>query len=222
MNISKIHIGDVIKNYYELCNALEVPIKGGCSKKCQLNDFKRYFDWEKEGQKFIITKIYESPLEKVINRGNNLGHYRIDNGTYCVDKSLNMKFGVYKIQLGNDVYIGSTINNFRQRYTQHYQNRDNLMPHTQEMIQNGGKYEILWVAPQETTEDDVRIKEQYFIDTYKSNPQYNVINGKDVDIPKFRKKKIKKKKITIKANDYEFARQLLKQNGIEIFEEQVS
>ena len=39
----------------------------------RLEEFKRYFDWEKSGQKFIVTDIYDTPLTKEDKRklGNN-------------------------------------------------------------------------------------------------------------------------------------------------------
>ena len=43
---------------------LKQEVKGGKSKQLQLDDFKRYFDFEKAGQKFIITDIYDEPLTK--------------------------------------------------------------------------------------------------------------------------------------------------------------
>ena len=73
MNIKNLTEGQVLKNYKELCGALDIPIKGGKSKLLQLRDIERYFNYKKEGNKFIIGEIYKSPLEKVDNRidGNN-------------------------------------------------------------------------------------------------------------------------------------------------------
>lgn len=73
IDVSKLYIGMVIKNYKELCNILGQEIKDGKSKKLQLENFKRYFDFEKSGQKFIITDIYDTPLTKEDRRrlGNN-------------------------------------------------------------------------------------------------------------------------------------------------------
>lgn len=73
VDTSGFAIGMVIKNYKELCTLLGQEIKSGKSKKIQLEDFKRYFDWEKSGQKFIITDIYDTPLTKEDRRrlGNN-------------------------------------------------------------------------------------------------------------------------------------------------------
>jgi len=73
IDVSRLYIGMVIKNYKELCNILGQEIKDGKSKKLQLENFKRYFDFEKSGQKFIITDIYDTPLTKEDRRrlGNN-------------------------------------------------------------------------------------------------------------------------------------------------------
>lgn len=73
VDVSELEVGDVIKNYKILCELLKQPRKAGDAKKAQLKEFKRYFDWEKSGQKFIITDVYETPLDKDDNRkfGNN-------------------------------------------------------------------------------------------------------------------------------------------------------
>lgn len=57
-----IYEGLIVKNYKEMCQLLDEKITGGNSKKAQLNNWKRYFDFQKDGQKFIITKIYTKPL----------------------------------------------------------------------------------------------------------------------------------------------------------------
>ena len=73
IDTSKLIIGMVIKNYKELCNLLGVETKTGKSKQLQLKEFKRFFDWEKAGQNFIITDIYDTPLPKedLRKKGNN-------------------------------------------------------------------------------------------------------------------------------------------------------
>ena len=67
MNTSKLNdltVGMIFKNYKELVAFFEEDIKDGKSKKYQLENFKRYFDWEKQGNKFVITAIKEVPTEK--------------------------------------------------------------------------------------------------------------------------------------------------------------
>ena len=74
MKIENLKEGQVIKNYKELCKVLEIePKNGGESKKSQLKDIERYIKYEKQGQKFIIIKIYDNPKEKIDKRVNNKG-----------------------------------------------------------------------------------------------------------------------------------------------------
>lgn len=65
---SKLYINAIFKNYKELCNVLDEPVKTGKSKQLQIKNWERYFSYEKYGNKFIITKIFETPLEKVDQR----------------------------------------------------------------------------------------------------------------------------------------------------------
>lgn len=73
LDTSQLEIGQVVKNYKELCIILNQLPTTGKSKQLQLKDFQRYFEWEKSGQKFIITDIYDTPLEKedMRKKGNN-------------------------------------------------------------------------------------------------------------------------------------------------------
>lgn len=73
IDTSSLKIGMTIKNYKQLCELLNQEVEFGNSKKSQLLEFERYFDWEKIGQKFIITDVYDTPLDKEDKRkfGNN-------------------------------------------------------------------------------------------------------------------------------------------------------
>lgn len=62
INISQLNVGMVVKNYKEMCKLLKQTVCEGNSKKYQLQTWERYFDYYKEGQKFIITQIYDTPL----------------------------------------------------------------------------------------------------------------------------------------------------------------
>ena len=68
-----LQIGLLVKNYLAMCLLLDEPEKEGKSKILQLENWKRYFDWDKQGHKFIITVIYDIPLPKVDNRGKSEG-----------------------------------------------------------------------------------------------------------------------------------------------------
>lgn len=73
IDTSVLKVGMVVKNYKALCELLGQPEKGGRSRTYQQKDWKCYFDWEKSGQKFIISDIYDTPLSKEDLRklGNN-------------------------------------------------------------------------------------------------------------------------------------------------------
>lgn len=68
MNTSSLYIGQEIKNYKELCSILSIPEKRTDSKAAQLKELQRYVNYERRGQKFIITDIYKTPLERDDNR----------------------------------------------------------------------------------------------------------------------------------------------------------
>lgn len=54
----------VVKNYKHLCQLLEQPVKFNNSKLAQLKEFTRYFSYKKQGQKIIITEIFDEPKAK--------------------------------------------------------------------------------------------------------------------------------------------------------------
>ena len=64
-NMNNVNLGQEFKNYKELCAYLGEQEKGGKSKDLQIKDWERYFSFEKQGHKFIITDVYDIPKEKV-------------------------------------------------------------------------------------------------------------------------------------------------------------
>ena len=57
-----LQAGMVIKNYKEMCKLMGEDIKDGNSKKAQVENWRRYFDFVKDGQKFVIIEIYNEPF----------------------------------------------------------------------------------------------------------------------------------------------------------------
>ncbi len=47
-----------------MCRTLDLPVTGGCAKKSQLAILNRFCSFERKGQKYIITEIFETPREK--------------------------------------------------------------------------------------------------------------------------------------------------------------
>lgn len=71
---TNLKVGNVFSNYKKLCDHLNVQkFGGGCSREAQIKEWKRYFDFERDGQKYIITEIYSTPLPRDDKRiiGNN-------------------------------------------------------------------------------------------------------------------------------------------------------
>lgn len=73
IDVSKLNIGQTFKNTKAMCKYLEQPYITGSktSRESQLKEWRRYIDWEKDGQKIIITDIYPSPLDKADGRVTN-------------------------------------------------------------------------------------------------------------------------------------------------------
>lgn len=69
--MKQINEGQIFKNYKKLCEYLEEQVKTGKSKQLQLKDWNRYFTWHNEGNKFVIDKVFDTPLEKVDHHSSN-------------------------------------------------------------------------------------------------------------------------------------------------------
>jgi hypothetical protein len=113
--------GSAIRNYKELCKLLDEPILGGCSKKSQHKEWERYFSFEKDGQKYIITNVYETPLSKqdLRSHGNNneyVQHIELlllnylsrkdGNKSDFTNKSLFLMLGMVNENYTNENYYG--------------------------------------------------------------------------------------------------------------------
>ena len=61
-------VGQVFKNYKELCSALEILPTNGDSKDAQMAEIERFLDLDRNGHKFIVKKIYQVPKERVIDK----------------------------------------------------------------------------------------------------------------------------------------------------------
>ena len=77
IDISKLKEGQVIKNYKELCEILNLKNTGGNVKKNQLLLLSTWCDYHKQGNKFIIDKIFnkqklpELSLDEITNNKNS-------------------------------------------------------------------------------------------------------------------------------------------------------
>jgi len=65
----QLEVGQVVKNYKEMCAILEQEVVSGKSKQLQIKDWERYIRYSKQGHKFIIDEVYDLEIEKVETRG---------------------------------------------------------------------------------------------------------------------------------------------------------
>jgi len=72
---SKLCKGMVVKNYIEMCQLLNQKVQDGNSKKSQVLNWQRYFDFGRQGKKYIIEEIYEVPIPPTYN--NNAVYVKI-------------------------------------------------------------------------------------------------------------------------------------------------
>ena len=209
----------IYKNYNKLCEAMDWKTTGGNTKVKNLKILDSICKYHKEGQKFVIEEIYEEPKEIINNRKNNgnNGHSTAQYfPNYLVSKEQNESVGIYSITLGNKIYIGSTTAGFRKRFLEH-RGKQNPLP-TIEMLENGAVFEILQIC-NGMTENEIRHIENNWIEEYRSNPKWEVVNElKNVAIKGERKdsrSKPKYTKVKINKNDLNKAMELLKENGID-------
>ena len=141
--------GLVVKNYKVLAELLDENISGGNAKKAQLTNWKRYFEHKKEGNQFIITKVYDNPLPITEGKsvGNNIVYVKYietlllnilsqqkDMSITCTKNYLLVALGITnrkytdrvarKILLKNKTFTSKEINDFDRRA---YQIIDNIL-----------------------------------------------------------------------------------------------
>lgn len=110
LSITKIKkvlsVGQVFPNYTQICKVLNQKSTGGRSKELQLQNWQRYFEFNREGHKFTITKIYDKPLPKIDKREEGNNSVYVDYIMYLIMSYLSRqegytatfyKTGLYKI-----------------------------------------------------------------------------------------------------------------------------
>ena len=70
LDLLKENIGNKVK-YATLCEAFGVEKKTGKSKQLQIKDFERYAKLEKDGTWFTVVEVYDTPQEKINNKGKS-------------------------------------------------------------------------------------------------------------------------------------------------------
>ena len=72
IDTTDLSIGQVFKNKRDLCKFLNQEyIPNKTASEAQLKEWRRYIEWVKDGQKFVITDIYDTPLDRTDGRVTN-------------------------------------------------------------------------------------------------------------------------------------------------------
>jgi len=72
VDTSNLCIGQAFKNKKELCKYLNQEyISNKTASEPQLKEWRRYFEWVKDGQKIVVTDIYPTPLDRTDGRVTN-------------------------------------------------------------------------------------------------------------------------------------------------------
>lgn len=58
LDLSNIRAGMTVKNYKMMCQLLGEKVVGGASKQIQIEKWKTYISWKRDGHAFIIEKVY--------------------------------------------------------------------------------------------------------------------------------------------------------------------
>ncbi|NMM64380.1 hypothetical protein HBE96_17305 [Clostridium sp. P21] len=117
MEVTNLHKGQIFKSLKELCELLNIEYKDSTNSRNKIiKELECYFKFHKDGRKIVIDEIYDTPKEKVDNRGKSEGS-RGNNteGIYgkYIDKLL---INYFKYCLENENYVlWETVNMLAER-----------------------------------------------------------------------------------------------------------
>jgi len=210
-----LEVGNTYKSLKDICNTLKLKYKdGSSSKNALLKKIESEYKIEKQGKGYLILERYDTPKEipdkRKETKGNFTGKRKIFTNL-LIEKENEDRIGVYKIVLDNNIYVGSTIKSFRERFKGH-KSKNKIMPHTYEMLDNGATFEVIEFCDG-LPEIEIRKLENYYIKQYREDENWNLINSKDAwDFAK--KQKYKTIRIKVKDEDYESTLEFLKDNNL--------
>lgn len=185
-DIAKLELHKTYR-YAELCELFDEKIsKGMKSKRSQLKEWHRYFNWTNPTSwDYYITEIYSEPKEKEPhgNKGKRTTRY---GKIFQNFPNFNMSYeqgkerGVYALIKDNNIYIGSTITSFYERMSS-YGSNNGQQQHVKDLLKSGATFNILYKASPDDSDEIIRYQEQYYINQYLYHSDYNVINRREDD-----------------------------------------
>ena len=126
--------GLVVKNYKEMCKLLNEPVTNGNSKKAQEKNWKRYFSFTKQGQRYIITEVYAEPFPSDDARKRKEGIYTKYVECLLMEILTSNSDGHALTISKNDLF--ETLGMVNERYHQYINNRPELVKTLNEIKDN--------------------------------------------------------------------------------------
>ena len=210
-----LEVGFKYDNLKAMCNVLKLKYKNGSSSRnATLKRIESEYKLERIGNSYTVLERYDTPKEipdkRKETKGNFTGKRKIFTNL-LIEKENEDRIGVYKIVLDNNIYVGSTIKSFRERFKGH-KSKNKIMPHTYEMLDNGATFEVIEFCDG-LPEIEIRKLENYYIKQYREDEDWNLINSKDA-WDYIKKQKYKTIKVKVKEEDYESTLEFLKDNNL--------
>ena len=204
---------EIILSTKEICDFLQVTRENFRKMKSRGRLEKRLEDI---GYKLINSQKNGRNANYTIRK---VGEPKVKFPNLLIEEQYYESIGVYKIVLNNEIYIGSTIAGFKNRFLTH-RGVGNKLKTRKMLLEQGATFEILQICDG-MSENEIRHIEQQWIEEYRNNPDWEVINiddhvkikgeqhGKSQNIPD-------NKMIRVKREDYDRALEILEREGIEI------
>ena len=218
LNVGELEVGKKYKDLKEMCEVLKLEYKDSTnSRKSLLKEIKSIYQLEKQGRGYLVLNKYEqrkitkNENDRRKNNGRNNTRKRKEFSNFLISRENENKIGVYKIVLDDNIYIGSTINGFRERFKGHrYKNK--LMLHTYEMLDNGATFKVIEFCDG-LPEIEIRDLENKYIKQYKEDDDWNLVNSRDA-WDYIKKQKYKTIRIKIKEEEYDKVLKFLKDSNL--------
>lgn len=191
--------------YKELADMFHLDYKNGGSRALQIRQLQRLYEIKSDKTLYVVLREYDEEEKEELQAKPTPSNFKI------LKKDKN-RGGVYKIQLGNIVYIGQT-NNLANRYNAHVNGQNQC--DTKSLLLNGGNFELLEF---EENQEERFFKENNYIKEYEEMG-YKLLNSKDV-LYCGRNKKLKERNknycyIKFNKSDIEKITKLLSDNNID-------
>lgn len=131
-NQTNLEVGQVFKNYKDICEWLGVEPTKGKGRQYHIKEFERYCTYHKEGQKFVIDEVYSECQAKVENRGKHISHTIYEDLMDKLVIDMLAKEGSIEASF-NEIFVDEFIQIIEDEYSVLLKNGYEIYAHTNEM-----------------------------------------------------------------------------------------